>query len=310
MSTTLETTEGFTPPDVRYVWNHDAPEGMCWKCPDCTSLASLGGNAGYHMRNEDHGIPSLRTILVSRAGSGEHSDQGGAEAKQYGSYIVPPFAPSKTSVAVVFCWWSWHPLYPYWSRSCWKYESHKEAMIGRETGSCAGLNLYHNKLIREEGRTFTEVADDPCRNLPIWEKIAGNYRDGKRKEGDAVPTALRTNDVASDGARGASPETQSVPESAGQSDTPTPETDAEALSFRQFKHVADGVSLQFARTLEHQRDEARAALDSSNTARPSKELAEARATIAKLHKLSNRLDELLPRAANPSLTPPPGAATD
>jgi hypothetical protein len=41
------------------LWPDDAPEGKTWKCPDCGSQATLGGNAGFHRDKEKHGEPIL-----------------------------------------------------------------------------------------------------------------------------------------------------------------------------------------------------------------------------------------------------------
>lgn len=43
----------------RRPWPQDAPEGKCWKCPDCKSWATLGDNAGFHMDKKGHGEPTL-----------------------------------------------------------------------------------------------------------------------------------------------------------------------------------------------------------------------------------------------------------
>jgi hypothetical protein len=44
---------------IRYVWNHDAPQGQAWLCPDCDSWATLGGNAGFHAQATGHRAPIL-----------------------------------------------------------------------------------------------------------------------------------------------------------------------------------------------------------------------------------------------------------
>lgn len=43
-------------------WNEDAPAGQCWKCPDCDSWATLGGNAAYHASSTGHAYPSLQDL--------------------------------------------------------------------------------------------------------------------------------------------------------------------------------------------------------------------------------------------------------
>lgn len=40
-------------------WKKDAPEGKCWKCPNCNSWATLGGNAAFHAITMLHGLPKL-----------------------------------------------------------------------------------------------------------------------------------------------------------------------------------------------------------------------------------------------------------
>lgn len=47
------------------LYEADAPDGQCWKCPDCTSWASLGCNAAHHMRVNRHGFPTLRPIPIT-----------------------------------------------------------------------------------------------------------------------------------------------------------------------------------------------------------------------------------------------------
>jgi len=49
---------------VNHVWNTDAPDSMCWKCPDCDYRATLGGNAAYHATKEKHGVPKLVPMKV------------------------------------------------------------------------------------------------------------------------------------------------------------------------------------------------------------------------------------------------------
>jgi hypothetical protein len=82
-------------------------------------------------------------------------------------FIVPPFEAKCEKPAKIYHWWSWHPMYPYWSKSCWHFLSFEEAMAAIK-GSSLGLDVYHNKLIMEENGIYTEVADVPCRRLDIW----------------------------------------------------------------------------------------------------------------------------------------------
>ena len=91
-------------------------------------------------------------------------------------FIVPPFDPGRHKPTPRFFWWSWHPNYPYWSKSCWGGATEAEAWEVRAHGGAGGLDVYHNKMIREGDGSFTEMADDPCRRLDIWHKIATQNR--------------------------------------------------------------------------------------------------------------------------------------
>lgn len=42
--------------------DQDAPLWLAWQCPDCDSWATLGANAGHHMRTEGHGEPKLASV--------------------------------------------------------------------------------------------------------------------------------------------------------------------------------------------------------------------------------------------------------
>lgn len=100
-------------------------------------------------------------------------------------YDVPAFKPREKPEPIDrFFWWSWHPRYPYWSKSCWGAPTEVKAKTLRESDNCGGLNVYHNKLIRENNDgTLTEICDDPVRRPEIWKKIAELPRMAK----DAVP---------------------------------------------------------------------------------------------------------------------------
>jgi hypothetical protein len=87
-------------------------------------------------------------------------------------FIVPPFDPGKHGPKLKYVWWSWHPNYPYWSKSCWDGDSVEDAWKVREDRHACGLNSYHNKLIQEGDGALTEVADDPCREMDVWRRIA------------------------------------------------------------------------------------------------------------------------------------------
>jgi len=84
-------------------------------------------------------------------------------------FVVPPFSPPPPS-AITYIWWSWHPCYPYWSQSCWKAATIEEAQRYL-TDPRTSLTVYHNKLIRHDGITLTEVQDVPCQELDVWHKI-------------------------------------------------------------------------------------------------------------------------------------------
>lgn len=86
-------------------------------------------------------------------------------------FEVPPFDPGKHAPAVRFVWWSWHPNYPYWSPSCWGGKTVEEAWAKLACPSACSLIYYHNKLIREGDGALTEVADQPCQRLDVWQRI-------------------------------------------------------------------------------------------------------------------------------------------
>jgi hypothetical protein len=84
-------------------------------------------------------------------------------------YVVPPFSPPPAA-SITYIWWSWHPLYPYWSQSCWAAATIKDAQRYL-TDPRTSLGVYHNKLICHDGRTLVEVQDVPCREMDVWRKI-------------------------------------------------------------------------------------------------------------------------------------------
>jgi len=84
--------------------------------------------------------------------------------------IVPPFDP-RIKKEIKFFWWSWHPAYPYWSKSCWGGDTIDEALKKIDTDYCSSMHYYHNKLIREGDGTHTEVVDLPCKRLDLWDKF-------------------------------------------------------------------------------------------------------------------------------------------
>ncbi len=100
-------------------------------------------------------------------------------------FVVPPFDPGKHSPKIKYVWWSWHPNYPYWSMSCWDGETEEKAWEVRLSHRAGCLDVYHNKLIREGDGSFTEVADDPCIRMDVWDRISLQ----KRPEHDAIRQA-------------------------------------------------------------------------------------------------------------------------
>lgn len=79
-------------------------------------------------------------------------------------FVAPPFDPGRHTPEIRFYWWSWHPKYPTWSKSCWGGKTEAEAWDAyAKPGS--KLDRYHNKLIREGDGQFTEVYDLPCQSV-------------------------------------------------------------------------------------------------------------------------------------------------
>lgn len=102
-------------------------------------------------------------------------------------YVVPPFDGKLEKKTEVFFWWSWHPNYPYWSKSCWGGVTEQQARDKLENPMASSMKYYHNKLIRENADgTLTEVANLPCQCLEIWQDIARDPH-GWRKPTDATP---------------------------------------------------------------------------------------------------------------------------
>jgi hypothetical protein len=95
-------------------------------------------------------------------------------------FIVPPFDAGENSSPIQYVWWSWHPLYPYWSKSCWTFNTVEEALTFHKING--SLDYYHNKLIKEEDGKLTEVYDAPCERLDIWIKIKENMDKGFYKK--------------------------------------------------------------------------------------------------------------------------------
>ncbi len=79
--------------------------------------------------------------------------------------VVPDFEMPRKPIT--FTWWSWHPRHPYWSRSCWEAPTQEEA-LKYLSDPRAGLDAYHNKLIRHCGDHWEEVMDVPCKKMEQW----------------------------------------------------------------------------------------------------------------------------------------------
>lgn len=93
------------------------------------------------------------------------------------AFSVPAFDGRVKEPLRRFAWWSWHPNYPYWSQSCWGGATIEEAMAEIELLIACGMDVYHNKLIREDdGGKLVEVADRPCKRPEVWERIAAAKR--------------------------------------------------------------------------------------------------------------------------------------
>jgi len=91
------------------------------------------------------------------------------QPKQEGPYIVPPFDPGATKHKDRYVWWSWHPRYPYWSKSCWGGATIEEAWKILDEPLASSMSVYSNKLVKEGTREV--VAVSPLKHPEIWEKI-------------------------------------------------------------------------------------------------------------------------------------------
>jgi hypothetical protein len=96
-------------------------------------------------------------------------------------YIVPPFEAPKSDSKPTYTWWSWHPCYPRWSKSCWDASNVNEAMQ-----IVHHLRDYHNKLILELNGQLVELLDVPCKRLELWREHAIDQK-GWRRPTDAQP---------------------------------------------------------------------------------------------------------------------------
>lgn len=101
----------------------------------------------------------------------QETDNSGSLAVASGSPLVaPPFDGKLKRAAERFFWWSWHPIYPQWSKSCWGGVTQQQAIDARKSGGGGDwLSGYHNKLIREnDDGTLTEVMDSPDQDTEHW----------------------------------------------------------------------------------------------------------------------------------------------
>tara|TARA_R110000764_G_scaffold60823_1_gene130250 strand:+ start:299 stop:613 length:315 start_codon:yes stop_codon:yes gene_type:complete len=86
-------------------------------------------------------------------------------------FKVPAFSHAPLEEPIKYVWWSWHPLYPFWASSCWRYDNPEEAMEVFTNPRSSSIENYHNKLIKHDGNTREEVLDIPCERLDVWRKI-------------------------------------------------------------------------------------------------------------------------------------------
>ena len=84
---------------------------------------------------------------------------------------VPPFDGKIKEPDFKYTWWSWHPLYPYWSKSCWGGNTIDEALEKLNSPFCNSLKDYHNKLIMECDGKLTEVYEIVCQRPEYWREI-------------------------------------------------------------------------------------------------------------------------------------------
>ncbi len=86
-------------------------------------------------------------------------------------FNVPAFDGKIKKDGHTYTWWSWHPYYPYWSKSCWGGETIGDAKLSLSKPFGNSMKNYHNKLIKEEDGKLTEILDAPCVEIELWEKI-------------------------------------------------------------------------------------------------------------------------------------------
>lgn len=140
----------------------------------------FSSHGSYYQTCATHWMPLPTFPEVEQRQPTPQAEQENQEGEPY---KVPPFTSGGQEPSLSYYWWSWHPRYPRWSKSCWGGETEEKAWESRSKPLASGMKYYHNKLIREGDGNFTEVYDDPCRVPEVWRKIALE----PRNEGDAMP---------------------------------------------------------------------------------------------------------------------------
>lgn len=73
-------------------------------------------------------------------------------------FVVPEFdrQPKQAKAKEEYYWWSWHPCYPYWSKSCWGGGTIEEAKEQYKKQK-SSFDCYANKLVKEHNGTFEVI---------------------------------------------------------------------------------------------------------------------------------------------------------
>lgn len=91
-------------------------------------------------------------------------------------YDIPEFEYTKDiGQTFSYHWWSWHPCYPYWSKSCWNGRTIKEATESLKKPLACKMKYFHNKLVREGDGKYTVVLDKPTETPEVWTKLAKEF---------------------------------------------------------------------------------------------------------------------------------------
>lgn len=111
----------------------------------------------------------------------------------YSKYNVPDFFVD-TTFPTRYDWWSWHPLWKKWEKSCWGASTIEEALevikfdpeileTCNSSPDANKLDLYHNKLIKHSvAGGYEEVYDMPCKRTEVWDKCLDNKERGLYKD--------------------------------------------------------------------------------------------------------------------------------